>query len=458
MNDVIHDGDSHGQRMALALLAALGLHAALFFLPGDWRSLHFPKPRRFEVMILPPVTAPTPSSGNPESAGSAATTFPEPALPPAPEPAQVEPVPAVPLESAQVEPSPPAPEPVPTAASEPAQVTPPPPAPEPVQAQPPPPVPEPAPTALSEPAPATPPPAAQMPILAASPKLAQEPTVPKLAHPLRKPAETVPPKLAVETKPAAKKPPVSPKPPPRNSARPAAPLNPAKPPEKLAAAPQPAKPPEKLAAAPQPAKPPEKLAAAPQPAKPPARPPRPIAQPAPQPAKPAVIPEPTRPPKLPKRPDSGAGSPHALAPGRLDSAALLGQVASIEAETARRETAGVRIKSVSLTDTRSLAGFYVADWARKVTRIGEMNFPDVARRLPLGSGPVLEVVIRADGGLQRVAIKRSSGNAELDQEAKRIVELAAPYPAFSSELRQQYDLLRIESPWRFEPSGRIRAR
>jgi len=447
MNDVIHDGDSHGQRMALALLAALGLHAALFFLPGDWRSLHFPKPRRFEVMILPPVTAPTPSSGNPESAGSAATTFPEPALPPAPEPAQVEPVPAVPLESAQVEPSPPAPEPVPTAASEPAQVTPPPPAPEPVQAQPSPPVPEPAPTALSEPAPATPPPAAQMPILAASPKLAQEPTVPKLAHPLRKPAETVPPKLAVETKPAAKKPPVSPKPPPaakpapppRNSARPAAPPNPAKPPEKLAAAPQPAKPP--------------------------ARPPRPIAQPVPQPAKPvpqpakpAAMSEPTRPPKLPKRPDSGAGSPHALAPGRLDSAALLGQVASIEAETARRETAGVRIKSVSLTDTRSLAGFYVADWARKVTRIGEMNFPDVARRLPLGSGPVLEVVIRADGGLQRVAIKRSSGNAELDQEAKRIVELAAPYPAFSSELRQQYDLLRIESPWRFEPSGRIRAR
>lgn len=439
MNDVIHDGDSHGQRMALALLAALGLHAALFFLPGDWRSLHFPKPRRFEVMILPPVTAPTPSSGNPESAGSIATTFSEPALPPAPEPAQVEPAPAVPLESAQVEPSPPAPEPVPTAASEPAQVTPPPPAPEPVQAQPSPPVPEPAPTALSEPAPAIPPPAAQMPILAASPKLAQEPTVPKLAHPLRKPAETVPPKLAVETKPAAKKPPVSPKPPPRNSARPAAPLNPAKPPEKLAAAPQPAKPP--------------------------ARPPRPIAQPVPQPAKPvpqpakpAAMSEPTRPPKLPKRPDSGAGSPHALAPGRLDSAALLGQVASIEAETVRRETAGVRIKSVSLTDTRSLAGFYVADWARKVTRIGEMNFPDVARRLPLGSGPVLEVVIRADGGLQRVAIKRSSGNAELDQEAKRIVELAAPYPAFSSELRQQYDLLRIESPWRFEPSGRIRAR
>lgn len=170
------------------------------------------------------------------------------------------------------------------------------------------------------------------------------------------------------------------------------------------------------------------------------------------------MPEPSQAPKPSKRPGSGAGSARALAPGRLDSAALLGQVASIEAETARRENTGIRSKSVSLTDTRSLAGFYVADWARKVTRVGEMNFPDVARRLPSSSGPVLEVVIRADGSLQKVAIRRSSGNAELDQAAKRIVELAAPYPAFSAELQQQYDLLRIESPWRFEPSGRIKAR
>ncbi len=118
----------------------------------------------------------------------------------------------------------------------------------------------------------------------------------------------------------------------------------------------------------------------------------------------------------------------------------------------------MRSKRVSLADTRSAAGFYAADWARKVTRVGEMNFPDAARRLNLSAGPLLDVAIRADGSLREVRILRSSGNSELDRAARRIVELAAPYPPFPAELRRQLDLLRIESPWRFDPGGRVRAR
>lgn len=145
-------------------------------------------------------------------------------------------------------------------------------------------------------------------------------------------------------------------------------------------------------------------------------------------------------------------------PDRLNSTALLSQVARLETETQRQQLAGIRTKRVTLTDTRSVAGFYAADWARKVTRVGEMNFPDVARRLSLTSGPLLEVDIRADGSLREVRILRSSGNAELDQAAQRIVKLAAPYPPFPANLRQQANLLRIESPWRFDPGGRVQAR
>jgi protein TonB len=57
-----------------------------------------------------------------------------------------------------------------------------------------------------------------------------------------------------------------------------------------------------------------------------------------------------------------------------------------------------------------------------------------------------------------VRVIRSSGNTELDRAARRIVELAAPYPPFPPELRQDVDLLRIEAPWRFDPGGRIQAR
>jgi len=164
--------------------------------------------------------------------------------------------------------------------------------------------------------------------------------------------------------------------------------------------------------------------------------------------------------RLPPKPTDSAKRPKTLtsSPGRLNSSALLSQVARLETEHQRQQSAGVRTQRVTLTDTRSMAGFYAADWARKVTRVGEMNFPDVARRLSLSTGPLLEVAIRADGSLREVRILRSSGNAELDQAARRIVKLAAPYPPFSANLRQQADLLRIESPWRFDPGGRVRAR
>ena len=177
---------------------------------------------------------------------------------------------------------------------------------------------------------------------------------------------------------------------------------------------------------------------------------------APQPpaAKPAA-PEPPRPARDSQRPVPRRGT---SARGPLDSAALLGQIASLDTEIQQRANAGVRSKRVSLADTRSAAGFYAADWARKVTRVGEMNFPDAARRLNLSTGPLLDVAIRADGSLREVRILRSSGKLELDRAARRIVELAAPYPPFPAELRRQVDLLRIESPWRFDPGGRVRAR
>lgn len=180
------------------------------------------------------------------------------------------------------------------------------------------------------------------------------------------------------------------------------------------------------------------------------------------PVKPAApLPKPAAPPVVRRSENSERSRSSATvapAPGRLDSTALLGQVAGLDIEQQRKKSAGVRARRVSLTDTRSAAGFYAADWARKVMRVGEMNFPDVARRLNASAGPLLEVMIRADGRLQEVRVVRSSGNAELDRAARRIVELAAPYPPFPPDLRQDVDLLRIEAPWRFDPGGRVRAR
>lgn len=148
----------------------------------------------------------------------------------------------------------------------------------------------------------------------------------------------------------------------------------------------------------------------------------------------------------------------AVSPARMDSVALLGQIARLDAETSRRVNTGIRSKWVSSNDTQSPEGFYIAAWLRKVERIGENNFPEVARRLNLSVGPVLEVAIGADGALREVRIARSSGNAELDRAAQKIVRLGDPYAPFPPELRQKWDVLHISRPWRFEASGQLQVR
>ena len=222
-----------------------------------------------------------------------------------------------------------------------------------------------------------------------------------------------------------------------------------------------------------PARPAIQSAKPPKPVKPPKpiQPPvKPVVQQSVKPvAQPRIKPHPTSSPLLkpavsapspPVQPpvSSGRTRPAANPPDRLDSAALLGQVVGIEAENQRRETAGIRSKRVSPTDTQSLEGFYIAAWVRKVEQIGEMNFPVIARKLNLNTGPVLDVAIRADGSLQEVRVTRSSGNAELDQAAQQIVRLGAPYAPFPPQLRQRYDVLHIARPWSFDPDGRVQAR
>ena len=302
-------------------------------------------------------------------------------------------------------------------------------------------------------------PPAQIPAEPAKGTSAPEPAAPAAASP---PAVAPPPE---PTTPVAPSPPVSkPMPEPVESAQsptpvtriePAVAAKTTAPPKRLPPSkPKPPPPPKQPATSPKPSQP--KPPSSPKPArkveaKPLAKPPRSSQALA---AKPTA-PEPTRSSRVAKQPSAPGGT---RARGPLNSTALLGQIASLDTEIQQRANAGVRSQRVNLADTRSLAGFYAADWARKVTRVGEMNFPDAARRLNLSTGPLLEVSIRADGSLREVRILRSSGNAELDRAARRIVELAAPYPPFPAELRRRVDLLRIESPWRFDPGGRIRAR
>lgn len=103
-----------------------------------------------------------------------------------------------------------------------------------------------------------------------------------------------------------------------------------------------------------------------------------------------------------------------------------------------------------LADTResAIAG-YLDGWKRRIEQAGTINFPDEARRRDLSGNPVLEVAIRADGSLQEVLVRRSSGHRELDVAAVRIVRLASPFDPFPPAMRERYPMLRFAYEWQF---------
>jgi protein TonB len=100
---------------------------------------------------------------------------------------------------------------------------------------------------------------------------------------------------------------------------------------------------------------------------------------------------------------------------------------------------------------------YVEDWRQKIERIGNLNYPEAARGKLYGS-LTLSVVIRSDGSLDSVGITRSSGYKELDEAAKQIVKLAAPYAAFPESIRKDTDMLDITRTWSFTNSDRLQTK
>lgn len=92
---------------------------------------------------------------------------------------------------------------------------------------------------------------------------------------------------------------------------------------------------------------------------------------------------------------------------------------------------------------------YLQAWINKVERLGNLNYPDEARRRGLSGTLVLSVRLNPEGELINIEIARSSGEPVLDQAAIRIVELAAPYAPFTEAMREEYDELVITRTWAF---------
>lgn len=98
---------------------------------------------------------------------------------------------------------------------------------------------------------------------------------------------------------------------------------------------------------------------------------------------------------------------------------------------------------------------YIFNWLEKVERIGNQNYPESARLNRLTGSVRLAVIINADGSLESVNINQSSGYPVLDQAAKRIVHLSAPFEKLSPEILQGMNSLEIIRTWNFRTDNRF---
>ncbi|PYB78661.1 MULTISPECIES: energy transducer TonB [Pseudomonas] len=181
----------------------------------------------------------------------------------------------------------------------------------------------------------------------------------------------------------------------------------------------------------------------------------------PAPAKSVVATQAPKPQKAEPRPKESKPQPkpEAKVPD-FDSSQLSSQIASLEAELSQEQQLYAkrpRIHRLNAASTlRDKGAWYKEEWRKKVERIGNLNYPEEARRQQMYGSLRMMVSINRDGSLYEVLVLESSGQPVLDQAAQRIVRLAAPFAPFTGDLAE-FDRLEIIRTWRFARGDRLQS-
>ncbi|MFA5985389.1 MAG: TonB family protein [Methylococcaceae bacterium] len=143
---------------------------------------------------------------------------------------------------------------------------------------------------------------------------------------------------------------------------------------------------------------------------------------------------------------------------KLTAEALRSQIAELGNEIRQRQESAVhtRVKFVnSVSAHQFLAAQYMQDWENKVERTGNLNYPKVAAQKNFSGTLTMDVGIKTDGSIYSIRINRSSGNPALDEAAKNIVRISAPFAPLPNELRKELDVLVITRVWKFSDESGI---
>jgi len=189
---------------------------------------------------------------------------------------------------------------------------------------------------------------------------------------------------------------------------------------------------------------------------------KPSAEPAPEPdprtvAKAEKKPQPEPEPQA--QPESPPQTTQTLTAAALITRSLA--MASLSAEIDRRLQAYAKRpkrKWITARTREHKYAAYMEAWRQKVERVGNLNYPDEARRANLSGNLLLDVALRPDGSVDEIILRRSSGKKVLDDAAIRIVKLAAPFARFPNNIAEDTDILHVERTWQFLSGNRFRCR
>ena len=99
---------------------------------------------------------------------------------------------------------------------------------------------------------------------------------------------------------------------------------------------------------------------------------------------------------------------------------------------------------------------YMEAWRSKVERVGNLNYPEEARKRKLSGSLVLDVALNPDGTINNITVRQPSGHKVLDDAAIRIVKLSAPFAPFPDAIHGETDILHIIRTWQFLKKGGFR--
>ena len=148
--------------------------------------------------------------------------------------------------------------------------------------------------------------------------------------------------------------------------------------------------------------------------------------------------------------------PDAAPPGRekierdIEMARLAAEIQLRSQEYAKRP----KRKFVSASTKEYAWAEYLRGWVDRVERVGNLNYPEEARRRRIGGLVVVSVGVRRDGSVESSRIIQSSHIPMLDDAALRIVTLSQPFAPLP-RTSEDPDILHVTRTWHFLPGGEL---